>query len=75
MPREYKRRHEQYERYGTQVWVQKRSKGRVREFSLCQVCTELNSCNRVIGLGNFCEATQMTVVAWECPLFKSTHDV
>ena len=74
MAREYKRHHEEYERYGTRVWVQKRSKGREREYSLCQTCTKLNDCNRVLGLGNFCEATKMTVAVWECPLFQSMHD-
>jgi len=70
MTREYKRQIEQYERDGVEVWVQKRSKGKEREFSLCQTCAKLNDCNRVIGLGNFCKATEMTVVVWTCPLFE-----
>jgi len=74
MPREYKRQHEQYERYGTQVWVQKRSKGNERQFSLCENCAVVSSCNRVVGLGNFCDATKMTVLVWECPAFRSIHD-
>ena len=70
MAREYKRQIEQYARAGVEVWVQKRSKGKERQFSLCQTCTKLNECNRVVGLGNFCTATKMTVVVWTCPEFE-----
>jgi len=71
MARDYKRQVVQYERYGAEVSVQKRSKGKEQQFSLCQTCASLNGCNRVVGLGNFCKATQMTVVVWECPNFIS----
>ena len=74
MAREYKRQIEQYERDGVEVWVQKRSKGKERQFSLCQTCAELNTCKRVEGLGNFCKATKMTVVVWECPIFRVMSD-
>ena len=74
MAREYKRQHMQYKREGVEVWVQKRSKGKERTYSLCQTCAELNTCTRVIGLGNFCKATQMSVVVWTCPLFRSMYD-
>ena len=71
MVRDYKRQIIQYERYGTEVYVQKRSQGKEREYSLCQTCASLKTCNRVVGLGNFCKTTQMTVVVWECPNFIS----
>jgi len=68
--RQYKR---QYVLDGEQ-WVQKRAQGKSGNYSLCEGCA-LNKpdspeqCKRVIGLGNFCQATKMLVVVWQCPSF------
>jgi len=68
------RQYVQYADNGVMTWVQKRSRGKQKNHSLCEGCA-LNKpdspeqCARVIGLNNFSEATKMVVIVWQCPLF------
>jgi len=61
------------------VWTQKRSVGKEKGYNLCENCRFFKpgspeNCKRVIGLGNFCKATNMVVVVWSCPLFEVADD-
>jgi len=55
-------------------WMQKRSIGKEKGYNLCEGCGIRGGCKRVAGLGNFCTATKMVVVVWQCPEFKGVGD-
>ena len=71
MARKYKRQYVQHEGR----WMQKRAKGKAGSYNLCEACAlyrpddDATNCKRAIGLRNFCIATDMIVVVWECPDF------
>lgn len=70
MTKQYKRRHIKM----GDSWVQVRANGKHKSYSLCEGCAlnkpeAAEQCKRVIGLGNFCKATKMVVVVWQCPNF------
>ena len=74
----YKRKHIQTQQWGVDTWVQKRSRGKHDDYALCTHCAlnkpnQPEQCRRLIGLGNFSEATKMMVVVWQCPEFEEVE--
>lgn len=56
------------------TWMQRRSQGKAKGYSLCENCGLKDNCRRVIGLGNFCTAMKMVVVVWSCPEFEQVNE-
>ena len=70
------RQFEQYEHHGTEVWVDKKLKGKHREHCLCYSCENLdtenldNNCPIAKDLFKKCLEHKVVIPVFECPKFK-----
>ena len=59
-------------------WMQRRAKGKMEGYSLCQSCVQLGlelfPCKKAAGMANFCAATKVSIVIWACSEFEPIEE-